>query len=629
MSIQKRRLPVGAEPMPEGGVHFRVWAPRRKKVEVVLLGRGVHAAAEQVVMELDPEDGGYYSGLCHEARIGSLYRFRLDDGDSFPDPASRFQPEGPHGPSCVVDPYFQWSDQVWAGPKLEEQVMYEMHIGTYTPEGNWHGAAQQLPELARLGITTVEVMPVAEFPGEFGWGYDGVDLFAPTRLYGFPDDFRRFVDTAHSLGLSIILDVVYNHLGPEGNYLREYSPHYFTDRYTNEWGDSVDFDGEHSGPVREFFIANAVYWISEFHLDGLRLDATQVIFDNSPKHILACISEAAREVAGERSLLLVAENEPQHVRCLRPIADGGYGLDLMWNDDFHHSARVALTGYNEAYYSEYLGTPQELVSAVKWSYLYQGQYYYWQGKRRGSPTFSFSPRRFVHFLENHDQVANSAWGWRVHSLTSPGSFRAMTTLLLLGPQTPLLFQGQEFGACTPFLYFADLSPELAKLVRKGRVDFLRQFTNITSPDVIDALDNPSAPETFLRSRLNLSDREKNVKTYNMHKDLIRLRKEDQVFSRAHTGKVEGAILGPQGFLLRFFVKGDQRLLLVNLGRDLRLSPVPEPLLAPPEDCRWQVLWSSEWSEYGGSGTPELDTDKFWRIQGHAAVVLKPVAAGEQ
>jgi len=614
--------------MPQGGVHFRVWAPRRKKVEVVLQGRGVHAADEEVAMELAPEPDGYFSGLCQQARIGSLYRYRLDGGASFPDPASRFQPDGPHGPSCVVDPFFQWSDHEWRGPSPDGQIMYEMHIGTYTPEGNWHAASEQLPELADLGITTVEIMPVAEFPGRFGWGYDGVNLFAPTRLYGFPDDFRRFVDRAHALGLSVILDVVYNHLGPEGNYLREFSEDYFTDRYTNEWGDSIDFDGEHSGPAREFFISNAVYWITEYHLDGLRLDATQVIFDSSDKHILGCISEAVRTAAGNRSLFLVAENEPQHVRCLRPVSEGGYGLDAVWNDDFHHSARVALTGYNEAYYSEYLGSPQELISAIKWGYLFQGQYYYWQGKRRGTPTFSLNSNRFVHFMDNHDQVANSAWGSRVHTLTSPGSYRAMTALLLLGPQIPMLFQGQEFAACSPFLYFADLSPDFARDVRQGRVEFLKQFTNITSPDVIDALDNPGAHQTFERSRLDLSDREKNAATYLMHRALIALRKNDPVFSRMAAGKVEGAVLGPEGFLLRFFVGNDQRLLLVNLGRDLRLSPSPEPLLAPPEGMCWDVLWSSEWSEYGGSGTPQLDTEDFWRIQGHAAVVLMPVPAGE-
>lgn len=622
-----RRLPVGAELLPEGGVHFRVWAPGRRQVEVVL-ERDDGRHSKEAAIPLTAEGGGYFSGIG-EARHGSLYRFRLDRGETFPDPASRFQPEGPHGPSCVIDPSFPWTDQKWAGLKRDEQILYEMHIGTCSPNGRWDGATEQLAHLSDLGITAVEVMPVAEFPGRFGWSYDGVNLFAPTRLYGHPDDFRRFVDIAHGLGLGVILDVVYNHLGPEGNYLKQFSGDYFTDRYKTEWGEPVNFDGVMAGPVREFFIANAVYWIDEFHLDGLRLDATQSIFDSSPRHIISCIVEKAREAAGKRSLFIIGENEPQDVKLVMAPEEGGYGLDAVWNDDFHHSAQVALTGYNDAYYSEYAGTPQELVSAVKRGYLYQGQYYFWQGKRRGTPTFEISLTRFITFIQNHDQIANSAWGTRIHQRTSPGSYRAMTALLLLSPGTPMLFQGQEFAASTPFLYFADLHKEIARLVRKGRVDFLKQFTNIASPEVVDSLDNPSAVTTFERSRLHLAEREYHHEAYNLHRDLIGLRKQDPVFRAASRVRVEGAVLGPEGFLIRFFTEEDQRLLLVNLGRDLCLRPAPEPLLAPPLESRWEVLWSSESPQYGGSGTPDLETDHHWRIPGHAAVVLHPVSRGEQ
>ncbi len=313
------------------------------------------------------------------------YGFRTDTAEKLlPDPASRFQPEGPHGPSEIIDPdTFRWTDQGWRGRPREELVIYEMHVGSFTPEGSWEAAARELPELAALGITCIELMPVADFPGRFGWGYDGVDLFAPTRLYGRPDEFRRFVDRAHAHGIAVILDVVYNHFGPDGNYLRCFSQSYFSDRYKNEWGDPINFDGPDSGPVREFFLANAGYWIDEYHLDGLRLDATQQIFDASDDHIMAAIVRQVREAASGRTTFIVGENEPQHARLVRPPERGGYGLDALCNDDFHHSAMVALTGRREAYYTDYRGAPGEFVAAAKYGFLYQGQRYVWQRQRRG------------------------------------------------------------------------------------------------------------------------------------------------------------------------------------------------------------------------------------------------------
>ena len=612
-----RRLPVGAEVLAGAGVHFRVWAARRRRVEVVLDGGA---------LELGAEPGGYFSGRAAAARAGSLYRFRLDgERDLYPDPVSRFQPEGPHGPSQVVDPSrFAWTDARWHGTPLEGQVIYEMHVGTYTREGTWQAAERQLPELASLGITVIEVMPVAEFPGRFGWGYDGVDLFAPTRLYGQPDDFRRFVDRAHGLGIGVILDVVYNHLGPDGNYLRQFSEHYFSDRYKNEWGEAINFDDAHAGPVREFFIANAGYWIDEYHLDGLRLDATQQIFDSSPEHILAAINRRVRDAACGRATLIVAENEAQHAKLARPPERGGYGLDSLWNDDFHHSARVALTGRNEAYYTGYLGDPQELLSAVKWGYLYQGQRSSWQKKRRGTPALDLAPAQFVTFLENHDQVSNSGRGQRLHQLTSPGRLKALTALLLLAPGTPMLFQGQEFAASSPFVYFADHRPELAKLVAKGRAQFLSQFPSLAQPETRACFRDPADPNTFERCKLDLSERERHAEIYALHRDLLRLRRDDPVFRRQRPRGVDGAVLGPQAFALRFLADdGADRLLVVNLGRDLRLDPSPEPLLAPPEGTMWTVLWSSEHPRYGGCGTPPLDSDEGWRIPGEAAVALTP------
>lgn len=617
-----RGMPVGAEALAGGGVHFRVWAPRRKKVEVVL----ENGPEEPEAIRLVPEEDGYFSGFTEKAGEGTLYRYRLDDTpDLFPDPASRFQPQGIRGPSMVIDPArFKWTDQAWKGVRLEGQVIYEMHIGTFTPEGTWKAAAEQFAELAALGITLVEMMPVAEFPGRYGWGYDGVDLFAPTRLYGTPDDLRRFVDRAHAAGLGVILDVVYNHLGPDGNFLKEFSADYFTSKYTTEWGEAINYDGKHSGPVREFFIENAGYWIREFHLDGLRLDATQSIFDDSPEHILAAIGRKARQSAHGRSTLLVAENEPQDVRLVRPVTQGGYGLDALWNDDFHHSAMVAMSGHNEAYYSDYLGTPQEFISAVKWGYLYQGQYYAWQKKRRGTPTFGLGGAAFVIFMQNHDQIANSFRGERCDKLTSPGTYRALTTLLLLAPGTPMLFQGQEFAASSPFLYFADHTEELARRVHEGRAQFLKQFRSLACPEAHAAFNDPAHPETFVRSKLDFLERERHAQTYTLHRDLLRLRREDPVFRAQRADRIQGAVLGPEAFLLRFFGDaGDDRLLLVNLGCDLRYAPAPEPLLAPPQGTNWEMLWSTEEINYGGCGTASLESVEGWLIPGLAAIVLRP------
>jgi len=328
-----RRLPVGAETLPGGGVHFRVWAPRRRRVEVVFEGE---AALNPFALE--EEEGGYFSGLAAGAGAGALYRFRLDGEDYlYPDPASRFQPEGPHGASRVVDPArFLWTDEAWRGASLKGQVVYELHVGAFTREGTLAAATARLKELADFGVTCVELMPVAEFPGRFGWGYDGVNLFAPTRLYGEPDDLRRFVNEAHHNNIAVILDVVYNHLGPDGNYLAQFSPEYFTERHKTEWGDGINFDGRHSAPVREFFLSNARYWVEEFHFDGLRLDATQSIKDDSDEHILTALTREVRAAAVGRETFIIGENEPQDARMIR-----GYGLDGLWNDDFHHATIAA------------------------------------------------------------------------------------------------------------------------------------------------------------------------------------------------------------------------------------------------------------------------------------------------
>jgi maltooligosyltrehalose trehalohydrolase len=617
-SALQRRLPIGAEIVDSHTTHVRLWAPRRNRVEVVTVS-GRRAT-------LTRNDDGYFSGTI-QASAGDRYQLKLDDDERlYPDPASRFQPEGPHGPSEIVDPSaFRWTDHGWKGRTREGQVLYELHVGTFTRAGTWAAAADELAELARLGITLIEVMPVAEFHGRFGWGYDGVDLYAPSHLYGTPDDFRRFVDVAHAAGIGVILDVVYNHLGPAGNYLREFSAAYFTDRYDNEWGDSIDFDGPGAAPVREFFVANAGYWVDEFHLDGLRLDATQSIFDTSAQHVLAEIGARARAAAGARPIVIVAENEPQNTRLVRPCEEGGYGLDALWNDDFHHSAMVALTGRSEAYYSDTRGGPQEFISAAKYGYLFQGQQYWWQRARRGTPAWGLPRSAFIVFTQNHDQVANSAHGLRGHMLTSAGRWRAMTALLLLMPATPMLFQGQEFAASAPFQYFADFDPELSAAVCEGRSQFLTQFPSVADVARRGRLIDPASIETFERCKLDFEERRTHAAAYALHADLLRIRREDAAFTPAGAAGVDGAVLSAAAFALRCFTAGhrDDRLLIVNLGAALQRPSIAEPLLAPPEGTDWALSWSSENIDYGGEGIAEVFPDGWWHIPAESALLFAP------
>jgi maltooligosyltrehalose trehalohydrolase len=621
MDAADRRLTVGAEPTTYGTTHFRVWAPRRQRVELVIENA---LGGPSDCLPLEPEGDGFFSGVAHVGP-GARYRFRLDGLEPlYPDPASRFQPTGPFGPSQVIDPsLFSWSDAGWQGPPPTGNVIYELHLGTFTPAGTWAAAMTHLPTLAEVGVTLLEVMPIADFPGKFGWGYDGVNLFAPTRLYGQPDDFRGFVDRAHQLGIGVMLDVVYNHLGPAGNFLGEFAEEYVSTRYRSEWGDALNFDGPGSGPVREFFAANAGYWIDEFHLDGLRLDATQQIFDAARRHLVADVMDRVRRAARGRRTFVVAENEPQESWLLRPSPRAGEGLDALWNDDFHHTARVALTGRDEAYYSDYLGSAQEFVSSAKYGFLYQGQHYSWQGKRRGQPTRGLSPARFVAFLENHDQVANSVRGERVHQQTAPAKWRAMTALFLLQPATPMLFQGQEFRSSAPFLYFADHEPELSASIANGRAEFLRQFPSLARAGATGVLDRPDDETTFRRCKLDHAERERHRSVWLLHRDLLRIRRNDPVISRHGAGGFDGAVLGPGAFLLRWFDEEDaDRLLLLNLGQPLHLTRAPEPLLAPPGGRDWALTWTSENPCYGGAGIPPVETpERNWYVPGNCAVLL--------
>ncbi len=613
ISAQPWRMTLGAQ-CESGGVRFRVWAPERARVDVV-----VDDVGESFPLEKD--EGGYFSCLMPTAKAGMTYRYRLDNEDAYPDPCSRFQPAGPHGPSLIVDhDAYRWGTAPWQGVRMAGQVLYELHVGAFTQTGTLDAAIAELDELKETGITLIELMPLADFPGRWNWGYDGVGLFAPAHVYGDHEALKRFVDAAHARGIGVILDVVYNHFGPDGNYLPLFSEFYLTDRHPNEWGQAVNFDGPGSQGVRDFFIQNACYWITECRLDGLRLDAVHAIYDDSPVHIMSELSQQARAAAGNRSVVLIAECESQLIRTIQPVEQGGWGLDGVWSDDFHHICRVAVTGRSEGYYADYRGTAQELLSVIKRGFVYQGQRDEWHEKPKGTVVKDEPAEGFVFYLQNHDQVATHLQGDRIHTLAGSARLRALTALFLLAPETPLLFMGQEFGASSPFIFFADHGIELAAKVYEGRKKFLSAFPSFATKEAQDAVPDPSDPASFERSKLDLSERARHAEIYRFHRDLLRLRREDPVLARQDRRSIDGAVLAPQALVLRWLTESDDdRLLIVNLGPDLTCVPAPEPLLAPVSEGRWNLLWSSDRPRYGGPGVRHPLSESGWHIPGGSAV----------
>lgn len=601
--------------LTDGGAHFMVWAPKCRSVEVV-------SEDKKVILSLKSEPKGYFSGFIPNVREGFLYKLRVDGKDSYPDPCSRFQPKGPHGPSMVISSDFEWHDSAWQnkGIQLHGQIVYEVHIGTFSEEGTFSGLMRELPELKKLGITLIEIMPIAEFPGRWNWGYDGVGLYAPSHTYGTPEDLKHLVDYAHSLGIAVILDVVYNHFGPDGNYLRVFSDDYFAPQHKTDWGEAINFDGRNCLESRKFFVQNACYWIEEFHLDGLRLDATQNIYDQSKFHILAEISKRTREIAWPKQIILIGENESQDTKLITSMEKGGYGLDALWNDDFHHTARVALTGRREAYYTDYLGRAQEFISLLKYGYLYQGQFYSWQDQNRGTFVCDELPAKsFVIYLQNHDQVANSLYGHRMTHETDLSVCRALTAFSLLAPQTPLIFMGQEFGATTPFVFFTDHHAQLGEDVFKGRKEFLAQFPSIALSQ--ETVADPNNELAFISSKLKFEERQKNKAIYQLYSDLLKIRREHEVFNRQDRRLIDGAVLSENAFAIRYKHPQSDVLLIVNLGNDLDFSPCSEPLLAPSPQKTWTLFWSSDDVKYEGKGPVSAFTKKGWFIPGRCAQIL--------
>ena len=506
-----------------GGTRFRVWAPEIERVELVLEGHpsGLEDA-RSVILTRQPD--GTHATRCDDVGPGARYRYRLDGRGPFPDPVSRAQPDGVHGASEVVDPTFSWTDQGWSGLALRDAVVYELHVGTFTPAGTFAGVTERLPYLAQLGVSAVELMPVAESAGMRNWGYDGVALFAPSHVYGSPDDLRRLVNRAHELSLAVVLDVVYNHLGPDGAYHAEFSPYYFSPDRQSPWGPAINYDGTRSDQTRAFFVENALYWLHEYHLDGLRLDATHAIADDSPTHIIAELASRVR--ASERGdSLLIAEDGRNATVVVTPLEEGGWGLDGVWADDLHHQIRRATAGDSDGYFHDYSGSMEDLVQTICQGWFYRGERSRYLEAQQGTDPAGLPFKRFVVCLQNHDQVGNRALGDRLHHAVDPAVYRALVTLVCCLPETPLLFMGQEWAASAPFQYFTDHHEALGRMVTEGRRQALSRFRLFSDPAARERIPDPQAPSTFETSRLDWSEREQagHVHVYRLHAAVLALR----------------------------------------------------------------------------------------------------------
>jgi maltooligosyltrehalose trehalohydrolase len=490
---QSAHLSQGAT-LEADGVRFRLWAPGCDSVALVLEVDG-----RSVPMQRQP--GGFYEVFVGGIGAGTLYRYQLPAGLKVPDPASRYQPQDVHGPSEVIDPNaYHWTES-WSGRPWNEIVLYELHVGAFTPEGTFRATMAKLDHLVALGVTAIEIMPIADFPGGRNWGYDGVMPYAPDSSYGRPDDFKALIEAAHARGIAVLLDVVYNHFGPDGNYLHVYAPGFFTDRHETPWGAAINYDGPHAVPVREFVICNALYWIEEFHLDGLRFDAVHAIMDDSERHLLDELAERVRASVG-RPLHLVLENEDNEPTRLLRVDGAPVHYTAQWNDDLHHVLHTAATHERTGYYADYEGNTGLLAKALAEGFGYQGQMMPYRGRPRGEPSAALPPGAFVAFIQNHDQIGNRAFGERLSSLAAPEAMRALAATYLLLPQTPMIFMGEEWGAMQPFPFFCNFTGELADAVRRGRREEFARFPEFQDPGHRDRIPDPLALSTFTSAKLD-------------------------------------------------------------------------------------------------------------------------------
>ena len=601
----------GALPQADGSTRFSVWAPSARRVEVAIAGeRGPR------IVPLTRTADGVHSGVVEEVPAGTDYGYRLDRGPDRPDPVSRWRPAGVHGPSRVVDPAaFQWSDGAWRGLEMADLVIYELHVGTFTPSGTFDGVIERLPALRDLGVTAIEIMPVSEFPGSRNWGYDGVSPYAVQSTYGGPGGLKRLVDAAHRAGLAVLLDVVYNHLGPEGNYLREFGP-YFSDRYRTAWGEGLNLDGPDSDEVRRYVVDNAEYWVTEYHLDGLRLDAVDRIVDLSPMHIaeeLGAAVHAAGETMGRRTLV-IAEIDANDPRWVRSREVGGYGMDAHWSDDFHHAVHVALTGERSGYYADF-ATPGAVAKVLAQRYVNDGRYSPHRRRRHGRPAFDVPADRFVVAIQNHDQTGNRARGERLATLLTPEALRLAAALLLLSPYVPLLFMGEEHGETNPFLYFVSHGdPALVEAVRKGRQEEFASFA--WAGDVPD----PQAEETFEASRPRWERGESGdgARMRALYGELLRLRRSEPAL-RPGTATVRVRGDDEAGWVaVRYDKEGQVLEAVFNLST--RQHRIP---LEAAEG--WSLALSTDAPVYGGRGEAALSGLEI-RLPAHTGVLLRRVAA---
>ena len=502
MAIAKHNMPFGSRVLEDGRVRFRLWAPAAETVQLCLQG-----LAPQTDIAMAREDNGWFGVVTGLAASDTCYQFRINDELLVPDPASRFQPQDVSGPSQVIDPAtWQWQDTDWCGRSWEDAIIYELHVGSFTPEGTFRAIIGKLDYLVDLGITAIELMPVADFPGKRNWGYDGVLLFAPDSQYGRPDDLKALIQAAHLKGLMVFLDVVYNHFGPEGNYLYRYAPAFFTHHHHTPWGDAVNFDDAQSHSVRQFFIHNALYWLEEYRFDGLRFDSAHAIYDDSTPHVLTDISQAVQHGPGhDRYIHLVLENDDNAAHYLERLPDGRpQAYVAQWNDDIHHALHVLITAETDGYYADYAEHPLDhLGRCLTQGFSYQGKASpYRDGKQRGERSAHLPPTAFVAFLQNHDQVGNRAFAERIHQLADARAVRAASEIVLLGPSPPLLFMGQEWQASTPFPYFCDFEAELNRQVEAGRKKEFAKFIAFNNMDSHANIPSPVSEETFQRAKLN-------------------------------------------------------------------------------------------------------------------------------
>jgi maltooligosyltrehalose trehalohydrolase len=596
-------MPSGAEVRFEG-VRFRLWAPHCRSVVLQIEG------APEVLML---ERAGFHELTSNVAGPGTLYRFKLPSGESIPDPVSRFQPQDVHGPSEVIDPgAFIWSDLDWRGRPWEEAVIYELHVGAFTPEGTFRAAIDKLDALAKLGITTIELMPVADFPGRRNWGYDGVLLFAPDSAYGRPDDLKALIDAAHQRGLMMILDVVYNHFGPDGNYLPECGP-IFTEKHHTPWGAAVNYDAQGSALVREFVISNALYWIEEFNFDGLRLDAVHTLIDESQQHILDEISERVRAAAGERHVHLILENDKNESRRLLRGPNGKpRQYTAQWNDDLHHLLHTATANELQEFYADYAGDTEKLGRSLAEGFAFQGEWTKFSPRMRGEPSAFLPPTAFISFLQNHDQVGNRPFGERFASLAERRPARAAIAILLLAPQIPLLFMGEEWAASTPFLFFCDFGDDLAEAVRNGRREEFSRYPDFQDPEKRHCLPDPISEDSFQASKLKWDevDEGKHREWRSFYKQLLTLRHTEIVPRlrniEGNSGRYE--VLGPNAVRVCWtFGTGTELMLVANLSAERLESSVEiggrvlwqegdhvDDYLAP-----WMVIFSLQDAEHCG------------------------------